>query len=249
MAGKHSVSVSIPMPISSAGVSSANGTTSADDLHTGPIKVLIVDDHPVVRAGLIAMLGDEKGILIVGDAQDGLDAVNKARELCPDIVLMDLRMPVMDGTEAMRHIRDDNPLVRFVVLTTYDSDEYIFSGIEAGARAFLLKDTPGDEMVKAIKAVHRGESLLQSTVASRVLDRLIQISRLRPDSTVISERELEVLRLMAKGMANKCIATKLFVSESTVKARIASIFQKLGVGDRTGAVALALERGLIQVQR
>ena len=212
-----------------------------------PIKILIADDHPVVREGLSAMLDREHGIKVIGEAKDGLEAVQKAGQLNPDIVLMDLRMPELDGVEAMRQIKATNPDARFIVLTTYDTDEYIFKGIEAGARAYLLKDAPRDELFKAIRAVYRGESLIQPVVASKVLDRFAELSRQAQTPEILSGRELEVLELIAKGAANKEIANKLSISESTVKTHIANIFQKLGASDRTEAVAQALKKGIIKL--
>jgi len=211
------------------------------------IRILIADDHPVVREGLAAMLDRQEDMEVVGDAPDGAAAVARAAETSPDVILMDLRMPVMDGVEAMRAIAARQPSVRFIVLTTYDNDEYIFKGIEAGARAYLLKDSPREELFKAIRAVHRGESLIQPSVASKVLDRFATLSRQAQSPELLSEREKEVLRLMATGAANKTIASALFISESTVKTHVQSIFQKLDVSDRTGAVTQALQRGIISL--
>lgn len=209
------------------------------------IRVMIVDDHPVVREGLAAMLHRQEGMSVVAEAADGAAAVEKAIETSPDVILMDLRMPVMDGVEAMRRIAEHRPSARFIVLTTYDNDEYIFKGIEAGARAYLLKDSPREELFRAIRAVHRGESLIQPSVASKVLDRFATLSRQAQAPELLSEREMGVLRLMATGAANKSIAAQLCISESTVKTHIQSIFQKLDVNDRTEAVTHALQRGII----
>ncbi len=211
------------------------------------IKILIADDHPVVREGLNAMLSREVDFQVVGEAKDGAEAVNKVAELRPDVVLMDLRMPEMDGVEAMRQIRTNDPKVKFIILTTYSDDDYIFSGIEAGARAYLLKDAPREELFKAIRSVHRGESLIQPVVASKLLDRFSQLSRRTPSGEELSERELEVLCLMAKGAANKEISAELKIAQSTVKTHITNIFQKLGVNDRTEAVTRALKRGIIRL--
>jgi DNA-binding NarL/FixJ family response regulator len=211
------------------------------------IKILIADDHPVVREGLIAMLSREADFKVIGEAKDGVEAVNKAKELSPDVVLMDLRMPEMDGVEAIRQIRPAMPDVKFIILTTYSDDDYIFSGIEAGARAYLLKDAPREDLFKAIRSVYRGESLIQPVVASKLLDRFSQLSRRTPSVEELSERELEVLCLMAKGAANKEISAELNIAQSTVKTHITNIFQKLGVNDRTEAVTQALKKGIIRL--
>lgn len=211
------------------------------------IKILIADDHPVVREGLFAMLSREPDFDVVGEAKDGGDAVNKTNELNPDVVLMDLRMPEMDGVEAMRQIKAVRPDVKFIILTTFSDDEYIFSGIEAGARAYLLKDAPREELFKAIRAVYRGESLIQPVVASKLLDRFTELSRRAPSGEELSGREVEILQLMAKGAANKEISAQLSISQSTVKTHISSIFQKLGVNDRTEAVTQALRKGIIHL--
>lgn len=212
-----------------------------------PMKVLIADDHPVVREGLSAMLSRQPDIEVVGEAENGRECVEKTRKLRPDIVLMDLRMPEMDGVEAMLQIAATNPEVRFIVLTTYDNDEYIFKGIEAGARAYLLKDSPREELFKAIRAVHRGESLIQPAVAGKVLDRFAELSRQVQAPEALSDREVEVVKLMAEGAANKEIAVSLHISESTVKTHIQTIFQKLGVSERTGAVTRAIRKGIIRL--
>ena len=211
------------------------------------IRILIVDDHPVVREGIGSMLKKEPDFKMVGEASNGLEAVEKARELSPDVVLMDLRMPEMDGVEAISRIKAEKPEVKFIILTTYSDDEYIFKGIAAGARAYLLKDAPRDELFKAIRMVSRGESLIQPVVASRVLDKLAELSRKTPAADTLSDREIEVLRLMAGGQSNKDIADHLSITQSTVKTHITSIFQKLNVTTRTEAVTNALKKGIIQL--
>ena len=211
------------------------------------IRILIVDDHPVVREGIGSMLKKEPDFKMVGEASNGLEAIEKARELSPDVVLMDLRMPEMDGVEAISRIKAEKPEVKFIILTTYSDDEYIFKGIAAGARAYLLKDAPRDELFKAIRMVSRGESLIQPVVASRVLDKLAELSRKTPAADTLSDREIEVLRLMAGGHSNKDIADHLSITQSTVKTHITSIFQKLNVTTRTEAVTNALKKGIIQL--
>jgi DNA-binding NarL/FixJ family response regulator len=213
-----------------------------------PIRVLIADDHTVVRDGLAAVLARRPDITVVGEASNGIEAVEKAAQLRPDVILMDLRMPEMDGAEAMRRIRQRDPDVRFLVLTTFDNDEYIFEAIQAGAKGYLLKDASREDLFRAVVAVYRGESLIQPAVASRVLDRFVELAQRTVPGETLSEREIEVLRLMAKGAANKEIAAALFISESTVKTHIANIFQKLDVNDRTEAVTTALQKGIIRLQ-
>ena len=211
------------------------------------IKVLITDDHPVVREGLSTMLSREKDIVVVGEAENGLRALEMAQELAPDIVLMDLRMPEMDGVEAIRRIKAVKPEIQFIILTTYNDDDYIFKGIEAGARGYLLKDAPREKLFHAIRAVSRGESLLEPAVASRLLDRLSELSQQAQSTEVLSEREREILALIARGTSNKEIAITLNIGESTVKTHIQSIFRKLDVNDRTEAVTEGLRQGIIKL--
>jgi DNA-binding NarL/FixJ family response regulator len=213
-----------------------------------PIRVLIADDHTVVRDGLAAILDGRPDITVVGQAGNGVEAVEKAGQLRPDVILMDLRMPEMDGAEAMRRIREQDADVRFLVLTTFDNDEYIFEAIQAGAKGYLLKDVSRQELCRAVIAVYKGESLIQPAVASRVLDRFVELSRRAAPGETVSDREVEVLRLVARGAANKEIAAELVISESTVKSHIANIFQKLDVNDRTEAVTKALQKGIIKLQ-
>ena len=209
----------------------------------GTIKVLIVDDHPVVREGLAAMLARAPDIEVVGEARDGQEAIEQAGALQPDVVLMDLQMPRVDGVEAIKQIRARQPRVQTIVLTTYGDDESIFRGLEAGARGYLLKDAPREELFRAVRTVARGESLLQPAVATRLLDRFSR--RPAPAQETLTERELDVLRLLARGSANKEIGAALHISESTVKTHVDNIFQKLDVSDRTEAVTAALRRGLL----
>ncbi len=211
------------------------------------IKLMIVDDHTVVRDGLASILERQEDFQVVGQASNGLEAVERVPALQPDVILMDLRMPELDGVEAMRRISGERPETRFLVLTTYDSDEYIFDAIEAGAKGYLLKDTSPEDLFEAVRAVHRGESGIEPGVAARVLDRFAQLSREEAQAPLLSERELEVLQLMAKGSANKEIAAGLSISDSTVKTHVANIFQKLDVRGRTEAVTHALQIGIIKL--
>ncbi len=214
---------------------------------TEAIRILIADDHPIVREGLATVLEQEEDLKVVGLAENGLEAVARARELGPDIILMDLQMPEMDGVEAIQEIKEEAPDIGIIILTTYDADDYIFRGIEAGARGYLLKDSPPEEVLKAIRAVHKGESLIQPRVASRLLDRFSQLARAPDPGETLSPREVEVLQLMAKSTVNKEIATELLIGESTVKTHIVHIFNKLGVKGRTEAVAEASRRGIIKL--
>ena len=209
------------------------------------IKILIADDHPVVREGLSSMLKKVPDFEVVGEAANGQETIDKALALKPDVILLDLRMPVLDGVEAMRRIKEQNQSIKYVVLTTYDNDEYIFQGIEAGATAYLLKDSPREELFKAIKTVANGESMIHPTIATKVLNRFVMISRKMRESSGFSSREIEVLQLMAKGFSNKDIAASLFFSESTVKTHIQNIFHRLRVNDRTEAVIEAIKQGII----
>ena len=211
------------------------------------IKLMIVDDHTVVRDGLASMLERQDDFQVIGQASNGLEAVERVSALQPDVILMDLRMPELDGVEAMRCISSERPGTRFIVLTTYDSDEYIFDAIEAGAKEYLLKDTSRDDLFEAVRAVHRGESGIEPGVAARVLERFAQLSREEAQAPLLSEREVEVLQLMAKGSANKEIAVSLSITDSTVKTHVANIFQKLDVSGRTEAVTHALQMGIISL--
>ena len=213
---------------------------------SGKIRVLIVDDHVTVREGLAAMLSRDSGIDVVGEAENGRVAIEKAEKLQPDVILMDLRMPEVDGIEAMLKIKTGNPDTKFIILTTYDYDEYIFKGIEAGARAYLLKDSPREDLFRAIKVVSQGGSLIEPAVAGKVLDRFVELSH-QSNTGSLSERETEVLQLLAKGGGNKLIASTLGISESTVKSHIQSLFNKLEVNDRTEAVTQAIKKGLLHL--
>lgn len=202
-------------------------------------EVLVVDDHPVVRAGIVGLLAGEDDLEVVGEAGDGAEACALAPELAPDVVLMDLRMPGMDGPAATERILADLPSARVVVLTTYETDADILRAVEAGATGYLLKDTPRDDLVAAVRAVAEGETVLSPSVASRL------VHGVRTAGERLTPRELEVLRAVARGGSNAQIGAELFISEATVKTHLLRIFAKLGVDDRTRAVTVALERGIL----
>lgn len=206
------------------------------------IRVLLADDHPVVRAGLAGLFADEPEFEVVGQAADGAEAVALAAHARPDVVLMDLRMPVLDGVAATAQILASPPPVpRVLILTTYETDDQILAAIEAGAAGYLLKAAPQDEILAGIRLVAEGQTALSPLVAARLVSRMRQPAA----SVALSARESEVLRLVSQGRSNKQIAQDLGIGESTVKTHLLKVFDKLGVGDRTRAVTLAMERGLI----
>ena len=212
-----------------------------------PIKVLIVDDHTMVRYGLRCLLEERKDFTVLGEASNGLEAVERARELHPDIILMDIRMPEIDGLEAMRRIQEENPGLKIIVLTTYEADDYIFGALEAGAKGYLLKDAPREELFRALLSVQRGESHIDPNVTSRVLDRLALLSHHAAGTDIPSARELQVLRLMTTGATNKEIAATLSISGGTARTHVANILRKLEAKDRTEAVTKAVQRGIISL--
>jgi DNA-binding NarL/FixJ family response regulator len=209
-----------------------------------PIKLLIVDDHPVVRDGLRGMFAGTDEFAVVGEAANGAEAVRMAQSMVPDVVLMDLRMPELDGASAIRQLTQSGAPARVLVLTTYDTDADVVPAIQAGATGYLLKDSPREELFRAVRAAYRGESVLAPSVATRL------ISQVRTSAQeALSERELEVLALVAQGLTNSAAAERLFVSEATVKTHLVHIYAKLNVGDRAAAVAAAFERGLLAPRR
>lgn len=205
-----------------------------------PIRILIADDHFVVRMGLAAVIHTQSDMTVVAEATTGSQAVEFFRQHRPDITLMDLRMPEMDGIEAITTIRREFPEGRFIVLTTYDGDEDIYRALQAGARAYLLKDMMRDGLIEAIRAVHAGQRRIPAEVANRLAERM--------NRTELTARELEVLRLIVEGKSNKEIAAKLFIAEGTVKIHINNILSKLGVSDRTQAATFALQRGIVHLE-
>jgi DNA-binding NarL/FixJ family response regulator len=203
------------------------------------IRVLVADDHPIVRSGIVALLATAADIEVVGEAADGLEAVDLALQLAPDLVLMDLRMPRLDGDAATALILSERPAVRVVVLTTYESDASILTAIEAGASGYLLKAAPQEEILAGIRSVARGEVALAPSIAAML------VGRLKTPAVTLSPRETEVLGLVAQGLSNPAIAKRLFLGEATVKTHLLHAFEKLGVSDRTRAVTKAMELGLL----
>jgi two-component system, NarL family, response regulator len=206
-----------------------------------PIRILIADDHPVVRSGIAAMLEiePEASIQVVGQANNGCEMVELFAQLQPDIGLVDLRMPKMSGVEAIAQIRSQFPEARLIVLTTYDGDEDIYRGLQAGAKAYLLKDTPREELLLCIQTVHAGRSFIPPHIGVKLAERM--------SSPVLSKREREILELISVGMSNSEIGTRLQIAEGTVKSHMNNILSKLNVSDRTQAAMVALKRGLIRL--
>lgn len=215
------------------------------------LRVLIADDQALLRAGFRLILSSESDLEVVGEAADGEQAVDAARRLRPDLTLMDIRMPKLDGLEATRRITSGvPPPPRVIILTTYDLDEYVYEALEAGASGFLLKDAPPEELINAIRVVAAGDALLSPSVTRRLIEEFARRpSRHPPDDPQIrglTDREREILRLVAGGLSNQEIAAQLFLAESTVKTHITRIFSKLGVRDRVQAVVVAYEVGLVK---
>ena len=208
-----------------------------------PIRLLIADDHPVVRDGLSGIFDGDPGFEVLGQAADGAQAVELAERLGPDVVLMDLRMPGMDGLGAIAELARRGSAARVLVLTTYDTDADVLPAIQAGATGYLLKDAPRTELLRAVRAAARGESVLSPSVASRVLGRVRRPATSEPDD--LSPRELEILELVEQGSTNREAAKRLFISEATVKTHLLHIYAKLGVNDRAAAVATGFDRGLL----
>lgn len=206
------------------------------------IRVLVADDHPIVRSGIVGLLGAAADIEVVGEAADGVAAVRLAEELRPDLVLMDLRMPHLDGAAATAQILAHNPATRVLILTTYESDDQILGAIAAGAGGYLLKAAPQAEIIEGVRSVFGGQTVLAPVIAAKL------VQRVRADATPaprLSARELQVLRLVAAGESNPQIARSLYIGEATVKTHLLHVFDKLGVSDRTRAVTLAMELRLL----
>lgn len=210
------------------------------------IRVLLADDQGLVRAGFRMILRAEPDIEVVGEAADGREAVERARESRPDVVLMDIRMPILDGIEATRRVTALDPPARVVVLTTFDLDEYVYASLRAGASAFLLKDAPEQQLVAAVRVVADGGSLFSPTVTRRLIEQFARPAIPSAALEGLTPREHEVLRLVARGRSNADVASELVVSEHTVKTHVASILQKLELPNRVQAVVFAYENGLVR---
>lgn len=209
---------------------------------TNRIRIVIADDHPIVRSGLSGSLGSQPDFEVVGEAATGIQAVELASTLQPDLILMDIRMPELDGASATRRIIAENPAARVLVLTTYTTDADVLRAVESGAVGYLLKDVPHDELFRAVRTVARGERYLAHSVATRLMQQMA-----RPAYEPLTHRETEVLQCVARGASNKQIAGELGIAEPTVKAHLVHIFGKLGVDSRTSAVRAGIERGVIEL--
>lgn len=209
------------------------------------IRIVLADDHPIVREGLAAVLETQPDFEVVGQANDGAEAVDIVSALKPDVVLLDLEMPSLDGVQALRAMRAENAQVKALVFTAFDTDERIIGAVQAGARGYLLKGAPREELFGAIRVVAQGGSTLQPVVAAKLMERMTNspASALEP----LTEREREVLQFMAQGLQNKEIAGRLHISERTVKFHVSAVLAKLGAGNRTEAVRMAVQHGLIQL--
>ena len=214
------------------------------------IRVLVADDQSMVRAGFRMLLSDEEDIDVVAEASNGLEAIEKAGRFDPDVVLMDIRMPELDGLEATRRILAADGTTRILVLTTFDLDEYVYEALRAGASGFVLKDDPPEQLLAAIHTISAGDALLSPTVTKRVIERFIRLPRPAPPKELdeLSARERDVLRLVARGLSNAEIGQELYISETTVKTHVTHVLQKLNLRDRVQAVVLAHQAGLFETE-
>jgi DNA-binding NarL/FixJ family response regulator len=212
------------------------------------ISVLVVDDQSMVRAGFRMLLGGEKDIEVVAEASNGLEAVSKAARFHPKVVLMDIRMPELDGLEATKRILAADPEARILILTTFDLDEYVYEALRAGASGFVLKDDPPEQLLAAVRTVSHGDALLSPAITKRVIRQFARLPRPAPPKELgeLSERERDVFRLIADGLSNGEIAQELYISETTVKTHVTHILQKLGLRDRVQAVVLAYQTGVFE---
>ena len=211
-----------------------------------PIRIVVTDDHPVVREGLVAILSTQPDFAVVGDAASGPATLELVRALSPDIVLLDLEMPQMDGVETLRRLQRMTPTTRVIIFTAFDTDERILSAVRAGAQGYLLKGAPRNDIFQAIRVVYQGGSLLEPMIAQKLLR---QVSQEGPADAALTPRELDVLRLLARGLQNKEIALELGITGRTTKFHVGSLLRKLGAGNRTEAVAIAAQRGLIHLRQ
>lgn len=213
-------------------------------MSSSSIRLLVADDHPVVRDGLVSMLSTQNDFEIVGQADNGHQTIILANDLQPDVILLDLEMPEMDGVQVIQELRHVQPHIKVLVFTAFDTDERILGAVQAGAQGYLLKGVSRDELFNAVRIIHQGGSLLQPIVASRLIQRVSQNKSDFPEK--LTPRELEVLQLLAQGLQNKEIALELVISERTVKFHVSSILQKLDAGNRTEAVTTAIQHGLVK---
>jgi DNA-binding NarL/FixJ family response regulator len=244
--GRPTQAVEVPSYLPASGFAPFEPVASAVPAEPGTaIRVLLIDDHPMVREGLVRMLQDQPDLEVIGAEANGTDGLRRIADLQPDVVLCDMQLPDMSGVEVIAKASTHFPEVRCLVVTTYDSDDFIYEGIKAGAKGYVLKDVSAEELVNAVRAAGRGESLLQPIVARKLVDRFADLARQGGMVEALTEREVEVLQALAGGARNKEIAFSLSLSESTIKTHLASIFGKLGVTTRTEAVSRGRELGLI----
>jgi DNA-binding NarL/FixJ family response regulator len=212
------------------------------------IRVLVADDQSMVRAGFRRLLSSEEGIEVVAEAGNGQEAIEKAARFHPTVILMDIRMPELDGLEATRRILAADPAARVLILTTFDLDEYVYEALTAGASGFVLKDDPAEQLIAAVRTVAGGDALLSPAVTKRVIKQFVRVPRPEPPRELeeLTAREREILRLIAAGLSNAEIGEQLYISETTVKTHVTHIFQKLGLRDRVQAVVLAYQTGLFE---
>ena len=210
------------------------------------INIVLGEDHLITRQGILRLLEDEDGFAVVGEASNGEEAVQLVTDLKPDVVILDIAMPKLNGIEATRQIKVINPRTGVLILSAYDDDEYVFASLKAGAAGYLLKSVSGDELVRAVKAIHNGEPVLAPAIAKKVMNYFKfqnKIPSIKEDSEHLSQRELDIIKLAAKGLTNKDIADKLHLSYRTVEGHMRDVFNKLGVGSRTEAVLFVLRKG------
>lgn len=214
-----------------------------------PIRVMIVDDHTIVRKGIKALLAETSDIQVVGEAGDGLEAVQRSKELEPDVILMDLLMPIMDGIEATRQITFQQPQVRVLTVTSFVGDDKVFPAIKAGAVGYLLKDSEPAELIRSIYRVYRGEPSLHPIIARKMVKEIVEMPAIKPNPEALTARELEVLQLVAQGLSNEEIAARLVVSEATVRTHISHLLDKLHLANRVQATLYALREGLSSIDQ